>query len=63
MSKVLSFCVFANDTNIFYSSRDLITVQKVMNIERKKVKNIDKTNSVFFHSPHKKLLNRLLLNL
>ena len=54
----------------FYSSRDLITLQKVMNRELKKVKkwsdanqlslNIDKTNLVIFHSPQKTLLNRLL---
>ena len=72
MSKVLPFYVFADDTNIFYSSRDLITLQKVMNRELKKVKkwldanqlalNIDKTNCVIVHSPQKKLLNRLLLN-
>ena len=56
----------------FYSSRDLISLQKVMNRELKKVKkwldanqltlNIDKTNFVIFHSLQKKLLNRLLLN-
>ena len=73
VSKVLSFYVFADDTNIFYSSHDLITLQKVMNRELKKVKkwldanqlalNIDKINFVIFHSPQKKkLLNRLLLN-
>ena len=72
MSKVLSFYVFADDTNIFYSSSDLITLQKVMNMELKKVKKwldanqlaltIDKTNYVNFHFPQKKLLNRLLLN-
>ena len=38
VSKVLSFYVFADDTNIFYSSRDLFTLQKVMNRELKKVK-------------------------
>ena len=38
VSKVLSFYVFVDDTNIFYSSRDLLTLQKVMNRELKKVK-------------------------
>ena len=38
VSKVLSFYVFADDTDIFYSSRDLITLQSVMNRELKKVK-------------------------
>ena len=39
VSKVLSFYVFADDTNIFYSSHDLFTLQKVMNKELKKLKN------------------------
>ena len=38
VSKVLSFYVFSDDTNIFYSSSDLITLQKVMNRELMKVK-------------------------
>ena len=69
VSKVLSFYVFADDTNIFYSSRDLITLQKVMNRELKKVKkwldatqlalNIDKTNFVIFHSPQKKIAEQI----
>ena len=68
VSKVLSFYLFAH-TNICYcSSSDLITLQKVMNRELKKVKiwldanqlalNIDKTNYVIFHFPKKKLRNR-----
>ena len=36
VSKVLSFYVFADDTNIFYSSHDLITLQKVMNVNLRK---------------------------
>ena len=71
MSKVLSFYVFADDTNIFYSSRDLITLQKVMNREFKKVKkwldanqlalNIDKTSFVIFHSPQKKITEQIII--
>ena len=71
VSKVLSFYVFADDTNIFYSSHDLITLQKVMNRELKKVKkwldanqlalNIDKTNFVIFHSPQKKIAEQIII--
>ena len=71
MSKVLSFYVFADDTNIFYSSHNLITLQKVMNRELKKVKkwldanqlalNIDKTNFVIFHSPQKKIAEQIII--
>ena len=32
VSKVLSFYVFADDTNIFNCSRDLTTLQKLMNL-------------------------------
>ena len=62
VSKVLSFFLFADDTNIYYKSHDLTHLQKIMNRELKKVKkwldanrlalNIDKTNFVIFHSPH-----------
>ena len=38
ISKVLSFCLFADDTNIYFSSHDLFSLQKIMNRELKKVK-------------------------
>ena len=38
VSMILSFYVFADDTNIFNSSSDLITLQKVINRELKKFK-------------------------
>ena len=69
--KVLSFYVFADDTNIFYSSNDLFTLQKVTNRELKKVKkwldanrlplNTDKTNFVPFHSPQKKVAEKIII--
>ena len=69
ISKVLSFYLFADDTNIYFSSRDLFSLQKIMNRELKKVKkwldanqlglNVDKTNFVIFDSPQKKLKSRL----
>ena len=52
--------------------RDLITLQKVMNRELKKVKkwldanqlalNIDKTNFVIFHSPQEKIAEQIVIN-
>ena len=70
VSRFLSFCLFADDTNIYFNSRDLLTLQKVMNRELKKVKkwldanqlalNIEKTNFVIFHSPKEKLKKILL---
>ena len=64
VSKVLSFYFFADDTNIYFKSSDIVHFQKVMNIELTKIRkwldanhlalNIDKTNFVIFHSPQKK---------
>ena len=39
VSKVLSFYLFADDTNIYFRSHDLCSLQKVMNMELKKVKS------------------------
>ena len=65
LSKYLSFYLFADDTDIYFKSHDLAHLQKIMNRELKKVRkwldanrlslNIDKTNFVVFHSPHKKI--------
>ena len=67
VSRCLSFCLFADDLNIYFNSGDLFTLQKVMNWELKKVKkwldaiqlapalNIEKTNFVIFHSPQRKI--------
>ena len=59
--------------NIFYSSTDLITLQKIMNRELKKVKkwsdanqlvlNIGKTNYVIFYSPQKKITEQIIIKL
>ena len=61
VSKILTFYLFADDTNIYYGSRNTFDLQKKMNIKLKKVKkwldanrlalNIEKTNFVLFHSP------------
>ena len=38
VSKLLSFYLFADDTNIYYKSHDLVHLQRIMNRELKKVK-------------------------
>ena len=65
MSKVLSFYFFADDTNIYFKSFDIVYLQKVMNRELREVRkwqdandlalNIDETNFVIFHYSQKKL--------
>ena len=65
VSKALQFYLFADDTSIYYDANDLITLQKVINRELRKVRkwleanklasNISKTNYVIFHSPSKKI--------
>ena len=61
----MKFYLFADDTSIYFDSKDLITLQKVVNRELKKVKkwldanrlslNISKTNYVIFHSQSKRI--------
>ena len=64
-SKILTFFLFADDTNIYFESDGLTRLTKKINKELNKVKswldcnklalNIDKTNFVLFHSPRKQL--------
>ena len=61
VSKILTFYLFADDTNIYYESSNTFDLQRKMYIELKKVKkwldanrlalNIEKTKFVLFHSP------------
>ena len=70
-SKLLTFFLFADDTNIYFESNDLTKLTKTVNKELKKVKtwmdcnklalNIDKTNFVLFHAPKKKLTDLIPL--
>ena len=63
--KILTFFLFADDTNIFLESDDLTRLTKTVNKELNKVKSwfdcnkfaltIDKTNVVLFHSPRMQL--------
>ena len=65
VSKLLSFYLFADDTNIYFDASDTIKLQKIMNRELRHVKkwleanklalNIEFTNYVIFHSPVKKI--------
>ena len=65
VSKVLTFYLFADDTSIYFDSDNLITLQKIVNRELRKVRkwleanrlslNINKTNYVIFHSSAKKV--------
>ena len=60
ISKILEFYLFADDTSIYFESNNLLTLQKVVDRELRKVKkwfeanrlalNISKTSYVIFHS-------------
>ena len=64
-SNILTFFLFADDTNIYFESHDLTSLTKKVNKELNKVTswldrnklalNINKTNFVLFHSPRKQL--------
>ena len=64
-SKMLTFFLFADYTNIYFESDDLTRITKKINKELNKIKsrldcnklalNIDKANFVLFHSPRKQL--------
>ncbi len=64
-TSVLSFFLFADDTNIYFEADNLDSLTRTINKELNKVQswldcnklalNIDKTNFVLFHSPRKKL--------
>ena len=66
-----SLYLFADYTNIYYKSHDLVHLQKIVNRELKKIKkwldsnrlslNIGKTNFVIFHSPLAKLVEPIII--
>ena len=68
-SKLLKFLLFADDTNIYVESDDATNFTKTVIEELKTITswidgnnlmiNINKTNIVLFHSPSKKLPDRL----
>ena len=71
VSKLLSFFLFLDDTNIYFKSHDLTRPQKIMNRQLEKVKKwldanrlvliIDKTNFVAFHPPYIKILEPVII--
>ena len=71
VSKHSIFYLFADDTNIYFESTDLLQIQKVVNRELRKVRkwleanrlalNIDKTNFVIFHSQQHKITDNIVL--
>ena len=70
-SKLFSFCLFADDTNIYCESDDLTLLTRKVKKERKNVKlwldsnklalNIGKSNFVLFHSSQMKLTANIRL--
>ena len=67
ISAKLKFFLFADDTNIYFETDDLLDVEKTVNKELKKLYlrlnvnrlslNVSKTNYIFFH-PYNKPLNK-----
>ena len=65
-SQVLDFHLFADDSNLFYSNKNLKDLEQTINEELKNVSdwldanklslNITKSNFVMFHPPQKRLL-------
>ena len=61
VSKKLKFCLFADYTNIYYESKNVSDLTRILNKELQSAKkwldanklslNIDKTNYIIFHSP------------
>ena len=73
ISKCLTFFLFADDTNIYYESSDLLSIQKIVNRELRKVRkwleanrlalNIEKTNFSLFHSNKRKVTLPIFLKI
>ena len=73
VSTLLKFIIFADDTNIFYSHKSLVEIQKVMNTELCKLSlwfkcsklslNVLKTNFIIFRTKSKKLNMDVNLNI
>ena len=65
--------MFADDTNIYYESDDLLELEKTVNIELKNLSswlkvnrlalNISKTNFLIFHSSRRKVNHNVTLKL
>ena len=73
ISKILNFYLFADDTNIYYENENLAQMEKIINLELKKLSmwlkinrlslNIGKTNFIIFHPFNKPLKYRITLKI
>ena len=73
ISNILSFFLFADDTNIYYESDNLTELESTVNVELKKLDtwlcvnrlslNITKTNFVIFHPFNKPLIKTITLKI
>ena len=71
VSEILTFFLFADDTNIYFESDDLQKLVTIMNRELKHLSlwlkvnrlalNISKTNFVIFHTPQRKKYRNVTL--
>ena len=71
--EILKFHLFANDTSIFYSHKDLRNVEMTLNNELAKVcewfiankltLNVSESNFVIFHPPQKKISKNVMLQI
>lgn len=69
----MSFCLFADDTNLLYADRDINSLERVVNAELSKVQewsvanrltlNAKKSNFVIFHPYQKKLDRDVILKI
>ena len=72
-SEILKFHLFADNTSIFYSHKDLRNVEMTLNdvlakvsewlIANKLTLNVSKSNFIIFHPPQKKISKNVMLQI
>ena len=72
-SNILEFHLFADDTNLFLNSPNILNLETNLNVELEKVSqwlyanklslNIEKTSFVVFHSPQRRIAHKLNLSI
>ena len=71
-SKILSFILFADDTNLFFSNKNIIFWYNSMNQELREITwlsanklslNLSKTHFMVFRSKNRKMLNDMLITI
>ena len=72
-SNILEFHLFADDTNLFVNSPNILNLETNLNLELDKVSqwlyanklslNIEKTSFVVFHSPQRRIAHKLNLRI